>query len=48
MNVGVVEVDLSAGRDLDGAVGELAAGDRQVHGCSLPGAVTTPSSAVVR
>jgi len=37
-NVGVVEVDLSAGRDLDGAVGELAAGDRQVHGCSLPGA----------
>jgi hypothetical protein len=36
-HVGVVEIDLAAGRDLDGAIGQLAGGDRQIHGCPLPG-----------
>src|SRR4029453_5729875 len=36
-HVGVVEVDLATRRDLDGAVGQLARGDRQVRGCPLPG-----------
>src|SRR3712207_8342897 len=38
-HVGVVEADLATGRDLDGAVGQLARGGRQIHGCPLPGVV---------
>jgi hypothetical protein len=36
-DVSVVQIDLAAWGDLDGAVNQLAGRDRQIHSCPLPG-----------
>jgi len=42
-HVGVVQVDLAARGDFDSAIGQLSRGDRQVHGCPLPGVERGPT-----